>query len=165
MRDKVKADPSLAGMGTTLTALLWSGSQLGLVHIGDSRAYLVRDGEVFQITHDHTLVQSLLDEGKLTAEEAASHPQRQLLLRALGGGDAEPDLQLREASLGDRYLLCSDGLHEAAAAESIRQVLREVSDPDEAAARLIELAIHGGGHDNITCIVADVVRADIPATA
>ena len=86
----VKADPSLAGMGTTLTALLWSGSQLGLVHIGDSRAYLVRDGEVFQITHDHTLVQSLLDEGKLTAEEAASHPQQQLLLRALGAATPSP---------------------------------------------------------------------------
>lgn len=165
MRDKVKADPSLAGMGTTLTALLWSGSRLGLVHIGDSRAYLVRDGEVFQITHDHTLVQSLLDEGKLTAEEAASHPQREMLRRALGSSNAEPDLQLREARVGDRYLLCSDGLHEAAPAESIKQVLLAVSDPDEAAARLIELAIHGGGHDNITCIVADVVPADVPATA
>ena len=78
-------------MGTTLTALLWSGSQLGLVHIGDSRAYLVRDGEVFQITHDHTMVQSLLDDGKITAEEAASHPQRSLLLRALTG-TAAPSL-------------------------------------------------------------------------
>jgi PPM family protein phosphatase len=165
LRDMVKADPSLEGMGTTLTALLWSGSQLGLVHIGDSRAYLLRDGEVFQITHDHTLVQSLLDEGKLTAEEAASHPQQQLLLRALGGGNTEPDLQLREARVGDRYLLCSDGLHSEAPAESIGRVLREVSDPDEAAARLIALAIDGGGHDNVTCIVADVVPADVPATA
>jgi PPM family protein phosphatase len=159
LRDMVKADPSLAGMGTTLTALLWSGSQLGLVHIGDSRAYLLRDGEVFQITHDHTLVQSLLDEGKLTPEEAASHPQQQLLLRALGDGSTEPDLQLREARVGDRYLLCSDGLHNEAPAESIKQVLREVSDPDEAAARLIALAIDGGGRDNVTCIVADVVPA------
>ena len=81
LRDMVQANPALHGMGTTLTALLWSGSQLGLAHIGDSRAYLVRDGEVFQITQDHTLVQSLLDEGKITAEEAASHPQRLLLLR------------------------------------------------------------------------------------
>jgi protein phosphatase len=81
LRDMVQADPSLEGMGTTLTALLWSGSQLGLVHIGDSRAYLVRDGEVFQITQDHTLVQSLLDDGKITAEEVTSHPQRLLLHR------------------------------------------------------------------------------------
>jgi PPM family protein phosphatase len=164
LRDMVQADPSLTGMGTTLTALLWSGSQLGLVHIGDSRAYLVRDGEVFQITHDHTLVQSLLDEGKLTAEEAASHPQQQLLLRALGGSNAEADLQLREARSGDRYLLCSDGLHNTAAAESIKRVLREVSDPDQAAADLIALAIDGGGPDNITCIVADVIPADVPVT-
>jgi PPM family protein phosphatase len=165
LRDMVQADPSLAGMGTTLTALLWSGSQLGLVHIGDSRAYLARDGQVFQITHDHRLVQSLLDEGKLTAEEASSHPQQQMLLRALGGSNAEPDLQLHEARPGDRYLLCSDGLHDVASAEAIQEVLLEVSDPDQAARDLIALAIEGGGPDNITCIVADVVTADIPATA
>ena len=90
LRDMVQANPALHGMGTTLTALLWSGSQLGLLHIGDSRAYLVRDGEVFQITQDHTLVQSLLDEGKITAEEVVSHPQRLLLLRALTGDHALP---------------------------------------------------------------------------
>src|SRR6202044_791812 len=114
LRELAAADPSLAGMGTTLTALVVSGSQLGLVHIGDSRAYLARDGEVFQITHDHTMVQSLLDDGKITAEEVATHPQRSLLLRALGGFGSEPDLQLRDAQPGDRYLLCSDGLHEVA---------------------------------------------------
>jgi PPM family protein phosphatase len=163
MRDIVQDDPSLRGMGTTLTALLWSGSQLGLVHVGDSRAYLVRDGEVFQITHDHTMVQSLLDEGKITADEVASHPQRSLLLRAVGAGRPEPDLQLREARLGDRYLLCSDGLHEVAAAEAIARVLVTVTDPDQAAKDLIALAIDGGGPDNITCIVADVVTPDAPA--
>ena len=159
LNDLVKADPSMQGMGTTLTALLWSGSQLGLVHIGDSRAYLVRDGEVFQITHDHTLVQSLLDEGKITAGEAASHPQRSLLLQALGGGHFEPDLQLHEARLGDRYLLSSDGLHQVADAESMAQVLLTIADPDQAAKDLIALAIDGGGPDNITCIVADVITA------
>ena len=145
LRDIVLQDPSLLGMGTTLTALLWSGSQLGLVHIGDSRAYLVRDGEVFQITHDHTLVQSLLDEGKITAGEVASHPQRSLLLRALGAGHFEPDLQLHEARLGDRYLLCSDGLHQVADAESMARVLLTIGDPDQAAKDLIALAIDGGG--------------------
>ena len=163
LRDIVKADPSRQGMGTTLTALLWSGSQLGLVHIGDSRAYLLRDGEVFQITHDHTMVQMLLDDGKITAEEVASHPQRSLLLRAMGRDGVEPDLQLREARPGDRYLLCSDGLHDVVAAESIAEVLRTVSDPDQAAKDLIALAIDGGGPDNITCIVADVVAAQQPA--
>jgi PPM family protein phosphatase len=161
LRDLASNDPALHGMGTTLTALLWSGSQLGLVHIGDSRAYLVRDGEVFQITQDHTMVQSLLDDGKITADEVSSHPQRFLLLRALvADRDYEPDLQLREARPGDRYLLCSDGLHETADAESIAQVLRSVSDPDQAAADLVALAIAAGGPDNVTCIVADVVAAE-----
>ena len=164
LRYMVANDPSLLGMGTTLTALLWSGSQLGLVHIGDSRAYLVRDGEVFQITHDQTLVQSLLDDGKITAGEVASHPQRSLLLQALGAGSFVPDLQLREVRLGDRYLLCSDGLHQVADAESITAVLLTVADPDQAAKDLIALAIEGGGPDNITCIVADVVAAEVPAS-
>jgi PPM family protein phosphatase len=156
LRDMADSDPSLGGMGTTLTALLWSGSQLGLVHIGDSRAYLVRDGEVFQITQDHTMVQSLLDDGKITPDEISSHPQRWLLLRALQANrDFEPDLQLREARQGDRYLLCSDGLHGVANAESIAGVLRTVTDPDQAATDLVALAIAGGGPDNITCIVAE----------
>jgi PPM family protein phosphatase len=157
--DIVEADPSLRGMGTTLTALLWSGSQLGLVHIGDSRAYLVRDGEVFQITHDHTMVQLLLDEGRITTEEVATHPQRSLLLRALGDFSSKPDLQLREARPGDRYLLCSDGLHGVADPDAIGRVLLTVADPDQAAADLVALAIANGGPDNITCIIADVVAA------
>ena len=157
LRDMVQANPALQGMGTTLTALLWSGSQLGLVHIGDSRAYLVRDGEVFQITQDHTLVQSLLDEGKITAEEVASHPQRLLLLRALTGDHASrPDLQLHQTRPGDRYLLCSDGLHVVVPADAITRVLLTVADPDQAAADLIALAMDGGAPDNITCIVADI---------
>jgi protein phosphatase len=127
------------------------------VHIGDSRAYLIRDGEMFQITQDHTLVQSLLDDGKITADEVASHPQRFLLLQALDGGNFEPDLQLREAQPGDRYLLCSDGLHQVVAADALARVLLTVTDPDQAAADLIALAIDGGGPDNVSCIVADVV--------
>jgi protein phosphatase len=163
LRDMAQANPSLQGMGTTLTALLWSGSQLGLVHIGDSRAYLVRDGEVFQITHDHTVVQSLLDDGKITASEVASHPQRFLLMRALdAAGGHEPDLQLRDALPGDRYLLSSDGLHQVATADDIARVLLTVADPDQAATDLLALAIDGGGPDNVTCIVADVVAADVP---
>jgi PPM family protein phosphatase len=163
--DIVEADPSLRGLGTTLTALLWSGSQLGLVHIGDSRAYLVRDGEVFQITHDHTMVQLLVDEGRITTEEVATHPQRSLLLRALGDFTSEPDLQLREARSGDRYLLCSDGLHGVADADAIGHVLLTVADPDQAATDLVALAIANGGPDNITVIIADVLAAGAAGAA
>jgi serine/threonine protein phosphatase PrpC len=160
LREMVTANPSLRGMGTTVTALLRSGSRIGLAHIGDTRAYLVRDGEVFQITRDHTLVQSLLDEGKINEEEVPSHPQRMRLLRALDGQHGyEPDLQFHDARTGDRYLLSSDGLHATVPADSIARVLLTVTDPDQAAADLIKLAIDGGGPDNVTCIVADIVPA------
>jgi serine/threonine protein phosphatase PrpC/DNA-binding transcriptional MerR regulator len=160
LREMVAADPSLRGMGTTVTALLRSGSRIGLAHIGDTRAYLVRDGEVFQITRDHTVVQSLLDAGTITPDEVASHPQRFLLLQALDGEhEFAPDLQLHEAQAGDRYLLSSDGLHATVAAEAIARVLVSVADPDQAAEDLVALAMDGGGPDNVTCIVADIVPA------
>lgn len=109
---------------------------------------------------------SLLDDGKITAAEIASHPQRNLVLRALvGQGGYEPDLQLRDAEVGDRYLLCSDGLHEVVDAQSIAAVLRTVDDPDQAAKDLIALAVDGGAPDNVTCIVADVLPQPAPAPA
>ncbi|GAA0348571.1 protein phosphatase 2C domain-containing protein [Actinoallomurus spadix] len=157
----VEGDPSLQGMGCTLTAMLWNGPQVALVHIGDSRAYLLRNGELFQITHDHTLVQSLVDEGRITLDEAASHPQRSLLLRALDGrGEVDPDIALREAQLGDRYLLCSDGLSTVVSAETIHHALSTAAEPDQAVRQLIDLANRGGGPDNITCVVADVVELE-----
>jgi protein phosphatase len=131
---------------------------VALCHIGDSRAYMLRDGELFQITRDHTLVQSLVDEGRLTPQAAASHPQRSLLLRALDGRtEADPDLSIREARFGDRYLLCSDGLSDVVTDQTLHKTLQTVTDPDDAVMQLIELAIRSGGPDNITCIVADVV--------
>ncbi|AEA22395.1 protein serine/threonine phosphatase [Pseudonocardia dioxanivorans CB1190] len=152
--------PDLEGMGTTLTAILFAGSRLGLVHVGDSRCYQLRNGEFTQITKDDTFVQSLIDEGRITEEEAHTHPQRSLLLRAITGQEVEPSLTMREARAGDRYLLCSDGLSGPVSDETLAHTLAEYSDPRECADRLIELALRGGGPDNITCIVADVVDVD-----
>jgi PPM family protein phosphatase len=152
-------DLGLPGTGTTLTAMLWSGSQLALVHVGDTRAYLLRAGELFQITHDHSVVQALLDEGKITPEEAESHPQRSLLLRAIDSrGAAEPDVSLHDAQAGDRYLLCSDGLTTVVSSGVIRDTLSAPGDPEQAVGRLIDLANEAGGPDNIACVVADVVE-------
>jgi PPM family protein phosphatase len=149
--------PDLDGMGTTLTAILFAGSRLGLVHIGDSRAYQLREGAFTQITKDDTFVQSLIDEGRITEEEAHTHPQRSLLLRAITGQDVDPSLTIREARAGDRYLLCSDGLSGVVSDETLADTLQAYRDPRECADRMIELALRGGGPDNITCIVADVV--------
>jgi PPM family protein phosphatase len=161
LHDMSVADPSTEGMGTTLTAMLWAGAQVAVCHIGDSRAYLLRDGDLYQITRDHTLIQSLVDEGRLSPAAAANHPQRSLIIRALqGSADADPDLGMHEAFLGDRYLLCSDGLTDVVGDEAVHKVLSRVTDADEAVSRLIDLAIENGGPDNITCIVADVVDTD-----
>jgi PPM family protein phosphatase len=158
LQEKIIANPAVEGMGTTLTALLWSDGHAAVCHIGDSRGYLLRDGELYQITHDHTLVQSLVDEGRISADDVSTHPQRSLLLRALDGRSiAEPDLSVHESLPGDRYLLCSDGLSGVVSDETIRDTLSSFEDPEIATRQLIDLAIHGGGPDNITCIVADVV--------
>jgi PPM family protein phosphatase len=161
LRQIAEADPTTEGMGTTLTALLWSGDEVALCHIGDSRAYLLRDGVFHQITHDHTLVQSLVDEGRLTPEAAASHPQRSLVMRALQSSvPAEPDLAMLKAQVGDRFLLCSDGLSDVVSDETVHKTLTELTDLNEAVSQLVDLAIRSGGPDNITCVLADVVDTD-----
>jgi serine/threonine protein phosphatase PrpC len=166
LREITITHPATEGMGTTLTALLWCGDEVALCHIGDSRGYLLRDGELEQITHDHTLVQSLVDEGRLTPEAAASHPQRSLVMRALQSSvPADPDLVMRKARTGDRYLLCSDGLTDVVSDETLRMTLTELTDLDAAVEQLIDLAIRSGGPDNITCVLADVVDTDTGAVA
>jgi serine/threonine protein phosphatase PrpC len=155
----VAGDPDLDGMGTTLSAILFAGSRIGLVHVGDSRVYLRRNGQFTQITHDDTFVQSLIDEGRITEEEAATHPQRSLLLKALTGHDVEPSLTIREARAGDRYLLCSDGLSGPVSHETLAEAI-QIPNPQECADRLIELALKSGGPDNVTVIVADVLDVD-----
>lgn len=159
---RVKADPELAGMGTTVTAILRTGNKLAMVHLGDSRGYLLRDGELTQVTTDHTFVQHLVDTGKITAEEAAHHPQRSVVMRVLGDFDLAltPDLSMREARPGDRWLLCSDGLSGFVSADTIAETLRGMPDPDACVDRLLQLALRAGGGDNVTVIVADVVDLD-----
>lgn len=152
------------GMGTTLTALLFDGATAALCHVGDSRAYLYRNGVLHQISTDDTFVQQLVNEGRITPEEAAHHPQRSLLLRALNGGDLDPRITFREVSTGDRFLLCSDGLSDYVAAEAIADALAG-PDPDVIADTLIQLALVAGAPDNVTVIVADVMdTGELPAT-
>lgn len=159
----VDAHPETDGMGCTLTALLFDGRRMGLVHVGDSRAYLLRDGALTQITKDDTFVQSLVDRGELSADEAHSHPRRSLILKALTGEPVEPTAVTREARVGDRYLLCSDGLSDPVSADTIAETLGTGS-ADSAADRLVQLALRSGGPDNITVVVADVIEGPRGAT-
>lgn len=154
----VDAYPETEGMGCTATALLFDGRRMGLIHVGDSRAYLLRDGSLSQITKDDTFVQSLVDRGELSADEAHSHPRRSLILKALTGEPVEPTVVTREARVGDRYLLCSDGLSDPVSADTISETLA-AGTVDEAADRLVQLALRSGGPDNITVVVADVVES------
>jgi len=161
LREAMQRQPELAGMGTTVTALLRTGNKIAVAHIGDSRAYLLRDGTLTQITRDHSFVQSLIDEGRITEEEAQSHPQRSLVTRVLTGQDGdEPDLAMREAHVGDRYLVCSDGLSGFVARETIQEILVQAQPPGVTADRLVGLAMRAGAPDNVTCIIGDIVDLD-----
>ncbi len=157
LRDAVVADPGLEGMGTTLTALLTNGTELGLAHVGDSRAYLLHEGRLHQISTDQTFVQTLVDEGRITADEARTHPHKSLILQALDGRTRiEPDLTRLELAVGDRFLLCSDGLSDVLQDSELAGGL-QVADPQEAADGLVQAALDGGASDNVTCLVVDAV--------
>ena len=151
------------GMGTTVTAMLWDGIRFAVAHVGDSRAYLLRDGALRQITRDHTFVQTLVDEGRISTEEAEHHPQRSLILRALDGrGQVELDLFDLDVAPGDRVLLCSDGLSGVLSAAAIESALG-AGDIEQAADQLIALALDGGAPDNVTCVIAEVLELGGPA--
>lgn len=158
IRAIITQNPELEGMGTTVTALfLAGGNHFAFGHIGDSRAYRLRGGALEQISTDHTWVQRLIDEGQITEDEAGRHPQRSLLMRALGTtSEVDLDLTVLDAQVGDRYLLCSDGLSGFVPFNTLATTLAGYGDPHHAAETLIQHALRGGGADNITCIVADV---------
>ncbi|MEH1056571.1 PP2C family protein-serine/threonine phosphatase [Micromonospora purpureochromogenes] len=160
IRQAVAEDPERQGMGTTLTALLFSrtGSCLALAHIGDSRAYLFREGTLKQITRDDTFVQMLVDQGVIGPEEAASHPRRAVVTQALQGEDVSPAYATMVPWAGDRWLLCSDGLSNVVRPDTLAEVLAETADRELCARRLIDLALRAGGPDNVTVLIADIVE-------
>jgi protein phosphatase len=160
--ERAHNDPELSGLGTTVTAILRAGNAIAMAHIGDSRAYLLRDGVFDQITSDHTFVQHLVDTGRLSAADAEHHPKRSMLLRVLGDVDADVpvDISARETKVGDRWLLCTDGLSSVVARATLAKTLEATVGPAECADRLVALALAGGAPDNVTCIVADVVDVD-----
>ena len=159
LSELVHINPKLAGMGTTVTALLLAEGKLHFAHIGDSRAYRLRDGEFEQVSIDHTFVQRLIDEGRLRPEEAETHPHKNVLMRVLGDVDASPELDLDTLAVqaGERWLLCSDGLNYVAG-HVVERTVRETKDLDECAELLIELTLEAGAPDNVTVVVLDIAE-------
>ncbi|MFF5078979.1 PP2C family protein-serine/threonine phosphatase [Actinoplanes sp. NPDC000266] len=158
--ETVEADNSLQGMGTTLTAVIFSGSRAAMAHVGDSRAYLLRDSRLNQLTKDDTYVQMLVDQGLIRPEEAAGHPRRSVVTRVLQGEPVSPSYVIVEPEAGDRWLLCSDGLTAVVSNETIEQEMLAAEDPKSCCERLLDLALRGGGPDNVTVIVADLTAGD-----
>lgn len=157
--DRAQSDPGLRGMGTTCTLALVDEQVAQLAHVGDSRAYLLRDGQLTQVTQDHTLVGRMVSEGRLSPEDAEHHPQRSIITRALGvDANVDIDVMTLELAEGDRLLLCSDGLSAMVGADAIRGVLESLADPQQAADELVDSANEAGGEDNVTVVVIDVGR-------
>jgi serine/threonine protein phosphatase PrpC len=156
----VREFPDIEGTSSTVTAAIFDGGLIGIGHVGDSRGYLLRDGALSQLTTDHTFVQSLIDEGRITEEEARVHPHRNLILRAVDGvHEPEPDVFTLEVALGDRLLLCSDGCSGSLDDTALLGLLAE-GTPEEAAAELVSSALAAGSTDNVTVVVADLVEED-----
>ncbi|TLM73888.1 PP2C family serine/threonine-protein phosphatase [Pseudarthrobacter sp. NamB4] len=159
LSELVHQNPKLAGMGTTVTALLLAEGKLHFAHIGDSRAYRLRDGEFKQVSVDHTFVQRLIDEGRLKPEEAESHPHKNVLMRVLGDVDASPELDLDTLDVrpGDRWLLCSDGLNYVAG-HAVERTIKETKDLHECVETLVDLTLEAGSPDNVTVVMVEIVE-------
>jgi protein phosphatase len=159
LAEKVSTEPGLAGMATTLTAVELVGDEIVVAHVGDSRAYLLHDGRLRQLTHDQTFVQSLVDAGVINAEQARTHPFRSIVVGSLHGADGDlAHLETTRCPVepGDRLLVCSDGLSSVVPPETLTRVLVEEPLPAAAATRLVRDALAAGTHDNVTAVVADV---------
>lgn len=164
LRAGVELVPERAGMATTLTALVSDGERVVLGHLGDSRAYRWRDGRLEMVSRDHTYVHAMVEAGRLTTAEASRHPWRNIVLRSVDASatteDDDPELVALEVRPGDRLLLCSDGLTDRVSEGRIAEVLR-MRAPGSAAAVLVQAALAAGGHDNVTCVVADVADGPV----
>jgi PPM family protein phosphatase len=160
--ERATQDPDLTGMGTTMTAVTVAGARRLLIgHVGDSRAYFLHDGALRQLTEDHSLVGEMMREGRLTPEQAQSHPQRAIVTRALGGDeDVQVDVYTLDVEAGDRLILCSDGLTDMVRERDIERIARDEPDPQRAAEKLVDAANVAGGVDNITVVVLDVTEVD-----
>ncbi|MBT1166911.1 PP2C family protein-serine/threonine phosphatase [Bifidobacterium simiarum] len=154
---KAKHERSLSGMGTTVTAVSLVQNHWILAHIGDSRAYLLRGGRLIRVTKDHSYVQHLIDTGRITETEAKNHPQRNVVMRVLGDFDIDPrpDISIRVAMPGDRWLLCSDGLCGVLEDSTLQEVLSTITDPEDCAQKLVAMALKAGSTDNVTAVIAD----------
>ncbi|GLZ79421.1 hypothetical protein Afil01_42280 [Actinorhabdospora filicis] len=151
-------NPAIVGMGTTLTALLLSGSSLTIAHVGDSRAYRVHNGEVTRLTRDDTYVQMLVDKGTITPDDVFDHPHRSFVTKVLQGEPVQVNVRTITAHPGERYIVCSDGLPDAVPPDALEEALAEGGTVEECARRLVRLALEGGGPDNVTVVVGDVVE-------
>jgi PPM family protein phosphatase len=156
----VAENPEIEGTSTTVTAVIFDGTLIGVGHVGDSRGYLLRDGTLSQLTTDHTFVQSLIDEGRITEDEARVHPHRNLILRAVDGvHEPEPDVFTLQVAPGDRIMLCSDGCSGVLSDDDLASILGD-GTPDHAAVSLISASLEAGSSDNVTVVIADVVDDD-----
>jgi protein phosphatase len=158
LTDVVYEHPELAGLGTTVSAMLRVGNQVVLAHIGDSRIYLLREGNLSQVTVDHTFVQRLIDSGRITEDEAHDHPRRSVLMRVLGDVDGSPEIDtvVLEISVGDRWVLCSDGLTGVVHTDRLLPFLQEAETAEDAADTLVQASLSGGAPDNVTVVVVDI---------
>jgi len=158
LSDTVVEHNELTGMGTTVSGMVRVGNKMAMAHIGDSRIYLLRDGSMTQVTHDHTFVQRLVESGRITQEEAAVHPRRSVLMRVLGDVDASPeiDTDVFDTQAGDRWLLCSDGLSSFVTEDKIAATLRRITDPEAATERLVQASLDQGAPDNVTVVLVDI---------
>ena len=162
LSDVVYEHPELAGLGTTVSAMLRVGRQVVIAHIGDSRIYLLREGNLSQVTVDHTFVQRLIDSGRITEEEAHDHPRRSVLMRVLGDVDASPEIDtvVLDVAEGDRWMLCSDGLTGVVYSDRLKPFLVEAETADDAADTLVQASLTGGAPDNVTVVVVDITDGE-----